>query len=177
MTSELVLLGRIVGAHGIKGEVKIATFTATPEGIASYGALFNVDGTRRFEVVSMRVASGGAAIARLKGVSDRTAAENLRGVDLYAEKSAFPDLSGEDEYYHSDLIGLAAVSPEGDRLGEIVGVHNYGAGDLLEVRVIGERKTDLIPFEKSYVPEVDLQRRCITVVRPTYQAESEEGAP
>ncbi len=166
--SERVLLGRISGAHGLKGEVKIATFTAEPEDVAAYGPLTSEDGTRKFEIASLRNAGGGAVIARLSGVTDRNGAEALRGTALYVERAALPP-ADEDEYYHSDLAGLTAVSAEGETLGEIVAVYNYGAGDLLELRLAGGRRTELIPFESAHVPKVDLEAGRITIIRPVYE--------
>jgi 16S rRNA processing protein RimM len=167
-SDERVLLGRITGAHGLKGEVKIAAFTAGPEDVAAYGPLTNADGTKSFEIASLRSAGGGSVIARLRGVADRNAAEALRGTELFVSREVLP-APGEDEYYHSDLIGLAAVSSAGEALGEIIAVHNYGAGDLLELRLPNSRKTELIPFESAYVPMVDLKVGCITIVKPAYE--------
>jgi 16S rRNA processing protein RimM len=162
-----VLLGRIAAAHGLKGEVKIATFTAAPEDIAAYGPLIAGNGVR-IEIVSLRTGGGGSVIARLRGVGDRTQAEALRGTDLYVPRDALP-AAGDGEYYHSDLIGLAAVTPEGEALGEIVAIQNFGAGDLLEIRAPGGRKSELIPFEQAFVPTVDIQARRVTIVRPVFE--------
>jgi 16S rRNA processing protein RimM len=167
-SSERVLLARITGVHGLKGEVKIATFTAEPEDVAAYGPLTSGDGSITFEIASFRVAGGGAVVARLRGVADRNAAEKLRGTELFVLRSTLPP-ADEDEYYHSDLIGLSAVSPAGEPLGEIVTVHNYGAGDLLELRPINSRQTLLIPFESAHVPKVDLEAKCITIIIPNYE--------
>jgi 16S rRNA processing protein RimM len=166
--SELVLLGRISGAHGLKGEVKIATFTAQPEDIAAYGPLVSADGARTFKIASLRSAGSGAVIARLHSVQDRTAAEQLKGTELYVARAALPPAEAE-EYYHSDLIGLTAVSPDGDRLGEVIAVQNFGAGDLLELRRATGRQTELIPFENAHVPKVDLEAARVTIVWPVYE--------
>jgi 16S rRNA processing protein RimM len=166
---ERVLLARVTGAHGLKGEVKIATFTADPEDVAAYGPLSNADGSVTVEIVSFRP-TGGAVIARLRGVADRDAAERLRGTELFVSRSVLPPADADDgEYYHSDLIGLSAISPEGEPLGEIVAVHNFGAGDLLELRPHNARQTQLIPFESAYAPHVDLEARSITIVIPSYE--------
>jgi 16S rRNA processing protein RimM len=165
--SDLVLLGRITGAHGLKGEVKIATFTAQAADIAAYGPLTSADGTRSFKIASLRSA-GGSVIARLSGVTGRNEAEKLRGTGLYVLRAALPPAE-EDEYYHSDLIGLAAVSPDGEELGEIIAIQNYGAGDLLEIRAPGSRRTELVPFEQAYVPKVDLEASRVTIVMPAYE--------
>jgi len=167
--SERVLLGRITGAHALKGEVKIAAFTAEPADIAAYGPLTTADGVHSFDIVSLRGAGGGSVVARLKGIADRTQAEALRGTDLYVLRDALPP-ADDDEYYHSDLIGLAAVTPEGEALGEIIAIQNFGAGDLLEIRGPNSHKTMLIPFEQAFVPSVDLDARRVTIVRPVFDA-------
>ena len=166
--SELILIGRISGAHGLKGEVKIAAFTAEPEDIAAYGPLKTADGARRFEIASLRNAGGGAVIARLSGVADRNAAEQLRGTELYVARAALPP-AGAEEYYHSDLIGLKAASPGGEILGEVIAVQNFGAGDLLELRRAKGRQTELIPFESTHVPKVDLEAGRVIIIWPVYE--------
>jgi 16S rRNA processing protein RimM len=168
MTDDKVLLGRITGAHGLKGEVKIAAFTGAPEDITAYGALTDAAGAREFHIASMHSAKGGSIVARLRGVSDRDQAEALRGVDLYAPRSALPPPE-EDEFYYSDLIGLQAVSPEGEPIGEVVAVQNFGAGDLIEVRFKDERQPVLIPFDGAHVPHVDQEAGRVVVVRPVYE--------
>lgn len=173
-SGDRVLLGRITGAHGLKGEVKIAAFTAEPEDVAAYGPLQSADGSATVEIVSLRAAGGGAVVARLAGVADRNAAEALRGMDLYVSREKLPDPE-TGEYYHSDLIGLAAFSPEGEALGEVVAVHNFGAGDLLELRAPNGRQTALIPFESAHVPKVDLEAGCITIVLPLYEKDKPDG--
>jgi 16S rRNA processing protein RimM len=157
-----VLLGRIAGAHGIRGEVLIKTFTAVPESIGAYGPLADKGGTRVFEIKSVRVTAKGV-VARLKGVADRNAAEALKGVELYVAREKLP-AAAEGEFYHADLIGLSAVDPEGRPIGEIVAVHNFGAGDLIEVRLAGSGKTELVPFTDDTVPEVDIAGRRAVVV-------------
>jgi 16S rRNA processing protein RimM len=167
-SDERVLLGRISGAHGLKGEVKIATFTAEPEDVAAYGPLTSADGSATFEIASLRPTPGSAVIARLRGVADRNAAEALRGTELFVPRSVLPP-ADEDEYYHSDLVGLSAISPDGEPLGEIVTVQNFGAGDLLELRLSNGRQTLLIPFESAHVPKVDLEAKRITIIIPNYE--------
>jgi 16S rRNA processing protein RimM len=167
-SDERVLLGRITGAHGLKGEVKIATFTAEPEDVAAYGPLTSADGSLTVEITSLRHAGGGSVIARLRGIVDRNAAESLRGTDLFVHRSVLPPAE-EDEFYYSDLIGLSAISPDGEPLGEIVAVQNYGAGDMLELRLLAGGQSQLIPFESVYVPKVDLEAKRITVVIPNYE--------
>jgi 16S rRNA processing protein RimM len=170
--SELVLLGRVSGAHGLKGEVKIAAFTAEPEDIAAYGPLKTSDGAQIFEIASLRSAGGGAVIARLRGVLDRNAAEKLKGTELYVARASLPP-AGVEEYYHSDLIGLTALSPDGKTLGEVIAIQNFGAGDLLELRPPKGGQTELIPFESAHVPHVDLEARRVIIASPVY--ENSEG--
>jgi 16S rRNA processing protein RimM len=165
-----VLLGRIAGAHGIRGEVLIKSFTAAPEDIGAYGALSTEDGARAFEIASARPTAKGV-VARLKGVADRNAAEALRGIDLYVARDRLPPPS-DDEFYYADLIGMTAVTADGATFGEIVAVQNFGAGDLIEVRLAGKTKTELFPFTDTVVPEVDVAARRVTVV-PT--PESADG--
>lgn len=175
MTEDNVLLGRITGVHGLKGEVKIAAYTGQPEDIAAYGPLTGAHGGV-FEIAVIRSAKGGSVIAALKGVADRNAAEKLKGTDLYVSRAMLPPPGNSDEFYHSDLIGLNAVSPAGEAIGKIVGVHNFGAGDLLEIRFEGERQPELIPFESSHVPRVDVAGRQIVVLRPVYEEGGGEGS-
>jgi 16S rRNA processing protein RimM len=163
-SSSRVLLGRIAGAHGIRGEVLIKTFTAAPEDIGAYGPLSDVAGARAFRIAHARSTQKGV-VARIEGVSDRNAAEALRGVDLYIARERLP-AAPEGEFYHVDLVGLDAVDPQGNAVGEIVAAHNFGAGDLLEVRLIGSGKTELLPFTDAVVPEVDLVARRVVVVLP-----------
>lgn len=171
---ELVLLGRITDAHGLKGEVKIASFTARPEDIAAYGPLTTADNSRRFEIASLRSASSGVVIAQLTAVTDRTAAEKLKGTELYVAREALP-APEEGEFYHSDLMGLPARTPNGELIGEVVAVHNFGAGDLLEIRLSGASRTELVPFDEANVPKVDLQERYAVIVFPDGE-DKEDGS-
>lgn len=148
----------------MRGEVLIKSYASPPENIAAYGPLADETGSRSIEITALRVTSKGI-VARLKGVSDRNAAEALEGIGLYVPRSALP-ASGESEFYHADLIGLAAVAPDGTAIGEVVAVPNYGAGDLIEFRLTGKDATQLVPFHDSFVPEVDLINRRIVVVIP-----------
>jgi 16S rRNA processing protein RimM len=167
-----ILLGRIAGAHGIRGEVLIKTFTAAPENIGAYGPLSDETGTRTFKLKSARATPKGV-VARLQGVDDRNGAEALRGIALYIERDRLPE-AAEDEFYHADLVGLAAVSPDGKPVGEIIAVQNYGAGDLLEIRLAGSSKTELVPFTDAAVPQVDVAARRVVVLMPGTD-ETEEG--
>jgi 16S rRNA processing protein RimM len=159
-----VLLGEIGRPQGLHGEVRIRSFTASPEAIADYGPLEDEDGTRKFEIESLRVTSK-AATARLKGVESREQAEALTGTKLYVPRSRLPERE-EDEWYHSDLIGLAAQGPDGAAVGTVIAVHNFGAGDLLEIRQADGGATLLMPFTRETVPEVDVEGGWLRVVPP-----------
>lgn len=164
MSGELVLLGRISAAHGIRGEVKINSFTDVPEDIAAYGPLTDGAG-RRFLIRQTRPHKGMSVTAEIDGVTDRNAAEALKGVALYVAREMLPE-ADEDEWYHADLIGLAVFSPEGEGLGEIVAVQNFGAGDLLEIKPPEESRTLLVPFTKAVVPIVDVKAGRVIVDPP-----------
>jgi 16S rRNA processing protein RimM len=159
-----ILLGRIAGAHGLRGEVMIHVYTTTPEAIADYGPLSDEAGRRSFTIERMRVAAKGV-VARLAGIDDRNAAEALKGTQLYVARDRLPP-AADGEFYHADLVGLAAHDAAGTRIGEVVAVQNYGAGDLLELRLAGSATTDLIPFTDAFVPEVDLAAGRIVIVLP-----------
>ncbi len=155
---ERIVVGAIAGAFGVHGEVRLKSFCAEPEAIASYGPLFAEDG-RRFRVTLTRPIPNGFA-ARLSGIASREAAEALKGTPLYVGREALPAL-GDDEFYHADLIGLTVLDTGGTPVGEVTAVHNHGAGDLLEVRRPGPKPAVLLPFTRAIVPTVDLARRRI----------------
>lgn len=161
----MILLGRITGAQGIRGEVIVHSFAAVPEDIAAYGPLSDKEGRRAFSLKVVRMTPKGAIIARIGGVDDRNAAEALKGTDLYVAREKLPQPRA-GEFYHVDLIGLAAVSPDGKPLGEIVAVHNFGAGDLIEIRHGGTADTELVPFNDDFVPTVDIAGRRVVVEMP-----------
>ena len=159
-----ILIGRIAAAHGIRGEVVVHSYADEPGDIASYGPLADKSGARAFHLKLVGTSSKGV-IARIEGIADRTAAEALRGTELFVDRAQLPAPEGE-EFYHVDLIGLEAVSPEGNVLGKIVGVENFGAGDLLDIRPVGGGQTDLVPFKEAFVPEVDLAAGRVVVRMP-----------
>ena len=149
----LILVGRIAAAHGVKGLVKLQSFTADPAAIGAYGPLLDSAGRRRFAVAVMNRVKGGV-IARIAGVEDRTAAEKLRGIELYLERDALPP-AAEGEYYHADLVGLIVELADGRPLGRVRAVENFGAGDLLAIDRPGRGPVSL-PFNDRVVPVVDL---------------------
>ncbi|MGZ5803892.1 MAG: ribosome maturation factor RimM [Xanthobacteraceae bacterium] len=170
-----VCVARIGAAHGVRGDVKLWSFTADPLAIAEYGPLETEDGRRSFEIERLRP-QGEFLVAHLKGVPDRNAAELLRNTDLYVSREKFPEIDESDEFYVADLIGLTACDNSGAPLGEVVGVHNFGAGDLIELRLSGERETLLLPFSDAVVPAVDIAGGKVTVELP-HEIPSQEENP
>jgi 16S rRNA processing protein RimM len=156
-------MGVIAGAHGIKGEVRVKSFTAAPEAIAAYGPLEDERGGRRL-ALTLTGTVRGMLIARVEGVGDRNAAERLKGTRLYLSRAALPEPK-EDEYYHADLIGLAAVLRDGSTFGQVRAVHDYGAGDSLEIERPDGRLV-LVPFTEAAVPEVDMANRRLVIDPP-----------
>jgi 16S rRNA processing protein RimM len=159
---DLVSLGLITGAHGIKGEVKLRSFTADPAAIASYNP-FETGLGERVEIVKLRAQSD-SFIAVLKGVTDRDAAERLRGTELFIPRERLPE-THKDEVYLRDLAGLEAWYGN-KKLGQVLATSNYGAGDLLEVKVEGRKDTVLIPFSENFVISTDLAGGKIIVELP-----------
>lgn len=158
-----VVLGVISGAHGVRGEVRIKSFTAEPGAIADYGPLMTRDG-RTFELTGLRPAKAGF-VARIKGVSDRTQAEGLKRTELGLPRDRLPEPDAE-EFYHGDLIGMRAELADGTMYGEVIAVHDFGAGNLLEIRLEGSHKTELVAFTKATVPVVDIENHKVIVVPP-----------
>jgi 16S rRNA processing protein RimM len=163
--TERIRVARIGAAHGIRGEVRLWSFTQDPMAVAQYGPLQTQDGTRSFEIETLRPAKD-FLVARLAGVADRDAAEKLTNLDLFVPRERLPQIEEEDTWYHADLIGLAAVTADGGRLGAVSAVHNFGAGDILEIVPDGGGPTLMLPFTAANVPEVDLQAKRIVVVQP-----------
>jgi 16S rRNA processing protein RimM len=147
-----VCLGVVTGPHGVQGAVRIKSFTEVPENVVRYGPLSDQSG-RRFAVEILGIAKG-VVIARLSGVADRSQAEGLRGVRLYLPRSALPQTEA-DEYYHADLIGLEAVLGDGTPVGRVRAIHDFGAGDTLEL-VRPEAPPLMVPFTRAVVPIVEL---------------------
>jgi 16S rRNA processing protein RimM len=148
-----VCVGVVAGAHGVRGAVRLKSFTAEPEDVARYGPLQDERGERRFALRIVGSAKG-VLIAAISGIDDRDRAEALRGLRLYLPRSALPPPE-EEEYYHADLIGLDVALPDGTALGRVRAVHDFGAGDTLEI----ERASGppvMVPFTRAVVPVVDL---------------------
>ncbi len=161
--TSLVCLGAIAGAHGIKGLVRLKSFTARAQDIAAYGPLQDAQGTRQFELALVG-SSRGALIARINGVDDRNAAERLKGEKLFVARDRLPP-TGTGEFYHADLIGLMAEQQDGAPLGRIIAVHDFGGGPSLEIeRAAGD--SVLVPFTTHVVPAVDIAGGRVVVAPP-----------
>jgi 16S rRNA processing protein RimM len=157
-----ICVARIGAAHGVRGEVRLWTFTDDPLAVAAYGPLSTRDGTRQFALAKLREAKG-HLVACLEGVTTREAAQALNGVELYVARDRLP-APNDDEFYHADLIGLRAVTPAGSPLGRIIAVHNFGAGDVIEIK--GEGVSELLPFDRATVPAIDLAQGFAVIERP-----------
>ena len=162
--SDRVCVGAIAGSFGVSGEVRLKSFCADPAAIADYGPLYTEDGARSFTVKLTRPVSGGLG-ARVSGVKTKEEADALRGTQLYADRARLPHLP-DDEFYHADLIGLAAFDTGGVLLGKVLAVHNHGAGDLLEIHGAGLKASVIVPFTLAVVPTVDLAAGRVIVDLP-----------
>jgi 16S rRNA processing protein RimM len=151
--SQRVCLGIVTGPHGVRGAVRIKSFTEEPEAVARYGPLTDETGERRFELHPIGTVKG-VLIARLAGVEDRNQAEALRGLRLHLPRAALPPTAAE-EYYHADLIGLEAVLYDGTPVGRVRAIHDFGAGDTLELARAGAPPI-MVPFTRAVVPQIDL---------------------
>jgi 16S rRNA processing protein RimM len=163
----MVLLGEFGRAHGLRGEVRLKSFTADPGAIAAYGPLTADDG-RVLTLSDVRPAPGGAPdllIARVAGVASREAAEALNRIRLLIDRAKLPPPE-EDEFLLADLIGLSVETPDGSPLGTVVAVPNYGGGDLIEIRRSTGGATALLPFTRAFVPEIDLAAGRVVVDPP-----------
>jgi 16S rRNA processing protein RimM len=164
-SSDKIRVARIGAAHGVRGEVKLWPFTEDPMAVLDYGPLETEDGARQFEIESLRPAKD-FLVARFQGIDDRDAAEMLRNIDLFVPRDRLPPIADDDTFYHADLVGLAAVTPDGAAFGTVMALHNFGAGDLIEIALAGSGQTLMLPFTETAVPEIDLKAKRIVVVVP-----------
>ncbi len=177
MSDKRVCLGAIAGAHGLRGDVRIKTFTAEPLDISAYGPLQTEDGAQSFMVMTVKPGKGDTVIARLQGLVERDRAEALKGERLYVNRKALPP-PDDDEFYYEDIIGLNAVHIDGRSLGRVRAVFNHGAGDLLElVDIPGVKGARLIPFTRDCVPAVDISSGRVEIDPPLELIYSEEDRP
>ena len=160
-----VCVARIGAAYGVRGEVKLWSFTEDPVAVTGYGPLETQDGARCFEIESMRPAKD-HFVARIAGVADRNAAEKLRNIDLYIPRARLPKIEEANTFYHADLIGLDVVTPDGAQVGTVHAVHNFGAGDIVEIVPIESGDPLMLAFNEITVLKVDLAAKQIVVVPP-----------
>jgi 16S rRNA processing protein RimM len=158
-----ICVARIGAAHGVRGAVKLWTFTEDPLAVQSYGPLMTKDGARQFEIAGVRAAKD-HLVATFRGIATRNDAEKLNGIELYVPREKLPD-TDDDEYYHADLIGLAAVNAAQEPLGRVVAIHNFGAGDIIEIQP-AKGATMLLPFTNAVVPTVDIAGGRVVIELP-----------
>jgi len=169
--NDRICVAQIGPAHGIRGEVKLKSFTAEPMAVKDYGPLESEDGTRSFAIETLRPAKG-HLVARLAGIEDRSAAEALARVRLFVPRDRLP-APAADEFYHIDLVGLLAVTAAGEEVGTVAAVHDFGAGDILELRPVGGGASMLLPFSETFVPAVDIAGGRIGVAPPREESSRE----
>ena len=163
MAKKDVLLAAVIGAQGLKGAVKVKLFTETPEALTKYGPLSDTRG-KRYEIIACRPGKPGEAVISFAGITDRNQAEALKGAELFVPRAALPQ-TAEEEFYHADLIGLEAQDSEGRVLGKVAAIHNYGAGDVIEItRPDGDNV--LLAFTRETVPTIDIPGGRIVVAVP-----------
>ena len=162
--AERICVAQIGGAHGLRGEVKLKSFTADPLAVKNYGPLTAEDGSASLEIETLRPAKG-HLVARFRGIGDRDAAERLANLRLFVPRERLPPPAA-GEFYHADLIGLCAVTTDGAEIGTVAAVHDFGAGDILELRPTAGGGTIMLPFTDACVPEVDVAGGRISVVLP-----------
>ena len=163
MAGEQICVARVGAPHGIRGQVKLWTFTEDPMAVIDYGPLTSKDGTRSFEVTSARPAKD-HLVATFKGVTSREDAERINSIELYIPRDRLP-ATDDGEYYHADLIGLAAINALSEPIGRVVGIHDFGAGTIIEIAP-PEGATLLLPFTDAVVPSVDLARGHVVIELP-----------
>jgi 16S rRNA processing protein RimM len=174
MMKRRICLGAFAGAHGVRGEVKVKTFTETEDGVARYGPVESEDASRRFKLTFMRAPKPGFALVRAEGIGTREEAAALTGVRFYVGRDQLGDAAA-DEFFVEDLVGLVARDETGAELGQVAAVHNFGAGDVIELKSAPARAgAVMVPFTRDAVPEVDIKAGCVTIARAAL-AEFEAG--
>ncbi len=170
-----LLVGRIGAAHGIKGEVRVQSFTEDPLALVSYGPLSTNRPGLTIRILAARTTTN-VLVARIEGVTDRNAAEKLNGVELYIDRALLPEPEDEDDFYHADLLGVRAQLADGTSLGTVSAIPNFGAGDLIEVRDERTGDTYLYPFTKAVVPDIRIDDGYL-VIDPPIEADPGEEEP
>jgi 16S rRNA processing protein RimM len=173
-TDSLVLVGVFGAPQGVRGEIRVKSFTGDPKAIGAYGPLVDASRARGFAFERLRALKDDMLVVKVKGVETREAAAALTGVEIFARRDRLPSPS-EDEYYHADLVGLDAVSATGERLGRVARVSNYGAGDIREIAPEGGGETLLMPFTRAVAPTIDFESGRIVIQPPKEIAGEPEG--
>ena len=174
--TNLVCLAKVIAAHGIKGELKVKSFTADPKDVCNYGMLTNKEKNRYFELKYTGFQKGLIRV-KIKGIETRNDAEALVGLDLYVSRDKLPKLE-KDTFYQTDLVGLDVLDLKtSKKIGKIVGIYNFGAGDILEIKFEEQKQTEMLPFNNEYVPEVDVQNGFVLIAYTTmnYQKDEEKN--
>jgi 16S rRNA processing protein RimM len=174
MRRDLILVGRFGAPHGVRGAIRLQSFTEQPRAIAAYGPLLDATAERRFIVEALRPVKDDLFIAKLQGIASRSAAEALIHLELFVPRASLPNLAPE-EFYLADLIGLEAVTEDGSRFGRIIAVPDYGGGPLLEIERLEGGDTVLFPFTRAIVPVVDLEGSRVVIIPPA-EVSGEESA-
>ena len=170
--TRLILVGRVAGAFGVRGEVRISTYTEDPLAIARYKTLRGEDGAPALTITSARPSKGGV-VARSPQITTPEQADAMRGLRLFVARDDLP-MPAEDEFYLADLIGMAAATPQGEALGLVKAVHNFGAGDILELDPGGGRPTRYLPFTRDAVPQVLITEGRIVAIPPAETGDQQE---
>ncbi|WP_404424540.1 ribosome maturation factor RimM [Thalassospira australica] len=170
-----VCVGMITAPHGVRGAVRVKSYTVDPDNLVGYGPLFDAKGQAKFKLSPVGHVRD-QLIAKIDGVNDRDAAERLRGTKLYVPRTALPETEDEDEFYLADLVGLKAHHVDGTLFGTVRGVADFGAGDVIEIALEEVRgKVVVLPFTKEVVPDVVLSERKLVVNPPEGLLQEEEG--
>jgi 16S rRNA processing protein RimM len=175
MSNRKLCVGVITAPRGVRGQVRVKSFTAEPDDIAHYAPLTNADGSTEYRLEIVGHAKG-VLLARVEGAKSREAAEALRGVELFVDRDVLPDAKDEDEFYYADLIGLAAILPDGGVYGTVKAMHDFGAGDMIELSLAGSG-TIILPFTKAVVPEIDIANGRIVIDPPEMFGDPEPAQP
>ncbi|TWB21413.1 16S rRNA processing protein RimM [Nitrospirillum amazonense] len=175
-TATRICVGQFVGSHGVRGRVKVKSYTAVPESLFAYGQLTDESGARAF-ALTMTGMGKDHFLAELQGVRDRDAADALKGTRLYINRDQLPATDDEDEFYHADLIGLVATTADGEPFGEIKAIYDFGGGDMLEIAHAASGKMVSLPFTRAAVPVVDVKAGIVTVEPPAGLFEKVKPTP
>ena len=174
MSNHKLCVGVITAPHGVRGQVRVKSFTAEPGDIARYAPLVDTDGEREYRLEFVGHAKG-VLLASVDGVRDRNAAETLRGAELFIDRDTLSEPEDEDEFYHADLVGLAAVRPDGSAYGTVKALHDFGAGDMIEFELANNSDV-ILPFTRAVVPEIDLEQNRLVVDPPDMFGDPESSA-